>query len=368
MKISITGIRGIPNRYGGFEQFSTQLAVGLSRLGHDVMVYNPHYHSYGKGDYQGVKIIHMRSLEKTIGAGANYLYDLKCLKDAIRKNSDVILECGYASAAPWYPILRRGTTKLVTHMDGMEWQRGKWGRFTKKMMLRAEGTAIKHSDIILCDNPEIADYYRNTYSVNPVMIPYGAETREDWKEGVLIEMGLKPDSFYLLVARLEPENNIRMIIEGFLASTVKGSLVIVGDCSGKYGQSIFRKYGADNRLKFLGGVFDPSVLDHLRHYSAAVFHGHSAGGTNPSLLEAMAAGAFIIAHNNPCNKWVLGENAVYFHSADDLKQLVEKLHELEPSGKDMIHNNLDRINKDFQWDSIVRQYEELFIQLVEKPD
>jgi len=368
MKFSITGTRGIPNRYGGFEQFSTRLAVGLSRLGHEVLVYNPHYHSHKKGDYQGVKVIHKRSLEKAIGAGANYLYDLICLKDAIRKNADVILECGYASAAPWYPILRRGTTKLVTHMDGMEWQRGKWGRFTKKTMLRAECTAIKHSDAILCDNPEIADYYQNKYSVNPVMIPYGAETRKNWKRGVLTEKGLEHDSFYLLVARLEPENNIRIIIEGFLASAVKGSLVIVGNCSGKYGRRIFRRYGANNRLKFLGGVFDPTILDHLRHFSTAVFHGHSAGGTNPSLLEAMASGAFIFAHDNPYNKWVLNENAVYFHSADDLKQKLEKLHEPERLGKDMILNNLDRIDKDFQWDSIIRQYEELFIHLVKTPE
>ena len=143
------------------------------------------------------------------------------------------------------------------------------------------------------------------------MIPYGAEIRENWDEAVLRDAEIEPGAYYLLVARLEPENNIKMIIKGYLASRAEETLVIVGDYSGKYGRSVFREFGNNTSIKFMGGIFDQRFLDHMRHYSKAVFHGHSVGGTNPSLLEAMAAGAFLIAHENPYNRWVLGITRFY---------------------------------------------------------
>ena len=118
----------------------------------------------------------------------------------------------------------------------------------------------------------------------------------------------------------------------------------------------------------MGGLFDQKRLDHLRHYSKAVFHGHSVGGTNPSLLEAMAAGAYIIAHDNVYNKWVLGDNASYFQSKQDLSDLLVKIDELKRSAETVISNNLRRIRSEFQWDSVVSQYEKLFTGLVGSPD
>ena len=157
-----------------------------------------------------------------------------------------------------------------------------------------------------------------------------------------------------------------MIIDGFLASPVQEPLLIVGDHSRKYGRKIYGKYGANKRLKFLGGIFDSEKLDHLRHYSIASFHGHSVGGTNPSLLEAMAAGSLIFAHDNPYNKWVLGENAGYFRSAAEVTDCIKDLGKLDRDK--YIGNNLVRTRADFQWDSIVRQYEQLFTKLVERSD
>ena len=157
------------------------------------------------------------------------------------------------------------------------------------------------------------------------MIAYGAEIREEWDEGILDEQGLCSGDYYLLAARLEPENKIKMIIEGFLRSGSSEKLVLVGSYSGKYGRRLFKDYCIREKLKFLGGIFDQKILDHLRHYAKAVFHGHSAGGTNPSLLEAMAAGAMVFAHNNPHNKWVLGDNAHYFLSANEVEKLVKEI-------------------------------------------
>ncbi len=363
MRIAITGTRGIPNRYGGFERFAEKLSVGLAAKNHEVWVYNSTFHPH-KGEYfMGVKILRKISPERRIGAGGNYLYDLLCLKDAIRRKPDVILECGYASASPWYPVLRRKGVKLVTHMDGMEWQREKWGRLTRVMFHRAERTAVKNSDLMVCDHPEIAGYYQEKYSRRPEMISYGAEIRENRDESVPEVHGLEPGAYYLLLARLEPENNIRMIIEGFLASGVREPLVLIGDHSGKYGRYIFREFGNNERLRFLGGIFDQEHLDHIRHFSKAVLHGHSAGGTNPSLLEAMAAGAFIIAHNNPYNKWILGNNAAYFGSSEEVSSLLSGINGPDQDRGKMISNNIARIRKEFQWKSVIQQYEKLFTNL-----
>lgn len=382
MKIAITGTRGIPNHYGGFEQFAMQLSRKLVALGHTVMIYNPRRHPYKDSTYQGVNIVHKRLAENFLGSGGNLLYDFRCLQHAIHKKPDVILECGYASAAPWYPFLKRKGVKLVTHMDGMEWRREKWGRGIRKMFRRAERIALKYSDGIVCDHPRIADYYLEQYGFRPEMIPYGADIKEKWDAGMLNHIDataghglstwmeanghavIKPGAYYLLVARMEPENNVRMIIEGFLASGTVEPLFVIGDHSGKYGRRIIREFGSQERIRFSGGLFDPDLLDHLRHFSKAVFHGHSAGGTNPSLLEAMAAGSLIIAHDNVYNKWVLGENAAYFCSEQELGGLLSGIDRIQQNSGRWTHNNLSRIRDEFQWDVVTRQYEKLFANLV----
>jgi glycosyltransferase involved in cell wall biosynthesis len=365
MRIAITGTRGIPNRHGGFEQFAERLSVGLAERGHEVWVYNPVWHPFKGKDHREVRILRKRLPEKSIGPGGNYLYDLSCLKDALGRGCDLVLECGYASASPWYPLLKRKNTRLVTHMDGMEWQREKWGWLTRKLFQKAEKTAVKHSDLIVCDHPEIARYYRESYSSIPTMIPYGADITETWDNNIPSNYDLETGNYYLIIARLEPENNIRPGIEGFLASGVPGPLVIVGDHSGKYGRMIFRKFRNSDKVRFMGGIYDPVILDHLRHFSKAVIHGHSAGGTNPSLLEAMAAGAYVIAHDNPYNRWVLGDNASYFSSAGDASALLSGRIPPEEDREKMISLNYERIRTCFRWDSVISQYEILFDELVE---
>jgi glycosyltransferase involved in cell wall biosynthesis len=363
MKIAITGTRGVPNRYGGFEQFAEVLSVGLARKGHDVWVFNSHRHPYGGNEFKGVRILRERYPEYVLGAAANYIYDLRCIRKAIQSGAEVILECGYASAAPWYPFLRRKGSRLVTHVDGMEWMREKWGIIAKGLFRRAEKAAVRYSDRLVCDHPDVAEYYREKYSVMPAVIPYGAEIRDTFDPGMLIGLGLEPEGYCLLVARLEPENNIGMIIDGFLESGCKEILVLVGDHTGRYGRSIFRAYGRKENIRFAGGIFNADLLDHARHYAKVVFHGHSAGGTNPSLLEAMGAGALILAHDNIFNRWVLGENAFYFHSAVELRELLRKPELSKEFAGEWIRNNRERIRQDFLWETVIGKYEKLFERL-----
>lgn len=366
MKIAITGTRGIPNRYGGFEQFAQKLSVGLAAKGHDVWVYNPRFHLYKEPEYRGVRIVLKASPERLMGAAANYLYDFTCLRDAIRRRADIILECGFASAARSYPYLNLKKTRLVTQMDGMEWKRTKWGKHTRRIIRKSIVKTIRYSDALVCDHPEILKFYAMNYGLQPVYIPYGAEVMGSADKAVLEAFKLEAGHYYLVIARLEPENNIRSILMGYLAAGLDEPLIVVGHHKGKYGRQILREFGDWQQIIFAGGIYHEESLDNLRYYSKALIQGHSVGGTNPSLLEAMAAGAWIIAHENPFNRYILDEDALYFTSEDDLARLLRAIENELPSSREMIINNQQKIWADYQWNDIIKRYEDLFQDLMKK--
>jgi glycosyltransferase involved in cell wall biosynthesis len=301
-----------------------------------------------------------------MGSSANYLYDYLCIKDAIHRRADIILECGFASAAPVYPYLNLKKTRLITQMDGMEWKRAKWGKQTRRIIRKSIIKTIRYSDAIICDHPEILKFYAMNYGLQPVYIPYGAEIMGAGDKTVLEAFKLVAGHFYLVVARLEPENNIRNILLGYLAAELDEPLIVVGDHGGKYGRQIMREFRDKEQIIFAGGIYHEESLDNLRHYSKALIQGHSVGGTNPSLLEAMAAGAWIIAHDNPFNRYILEEDSLYFQSIDELTGLLRKMHISQSSAPDMIRNNQNKIRNDYQWGDIIKKYEDLFQDMIKK--
>jgi glycosyltransferase involved in cell wall biosynthesis len=301
-----------------------------------------------------------------LGSAAHYLYDYTCLRDAIRRKANIILECGFASAAPSYPYLNLKQTTLVTHMDGMEWRRTKWARHTRTIIRKSIVKAIQYSDALVCDHPEILKFYAMNYGLQPVYIPYGADIMGVGDKTVLEAFNLIAGRYYLVIARLEPENNIRNIILGYLAAGAEEPLLIVGDCSRKYGRRIAAEFKQEPQIIFAGSIYHEESLDNLRHYSKALLQGHSVGGTNPSLLEAMAAGARIIAHDNPYNRYILEEDALYFKSPQDLAGLVTKIGRWSPAPAEMIRNNQEKIRSGYRWDNIISRYEDLFQDLLNK--
>ena len=363
MRIAITGTRGIPNRYGGFEQFAQKLSVGLAARGHDVWVYNAHFHHFKDQEYRGVRIVSKRSPERLIGSSGNYLYDFICLKDAVRRHADIILECGFASASPCYPYINFKGSRLVTHMDGMEWKRTKWGKHTRRIIRKSIIKAIRYSEAVVCDHLEILKFYAMNYGIKPVYIPYGADIMGTGDRTVLEAFNLESGKYFLVIARLEPENNIRSILMGYLAAGLYEPLIVVGNHRRKYGRQILREFKGHQQIVFAGGIYHEESLDNLRHFSKALIQGHSVGGTNPSLLEAMAAGARIIAHDNPFNRYILGDDSLYFKSENDLSVLLQDLDLAVASWAEMIDNNLDKIRTAYQWEDITGQYENLFQKL-----
>lgn len=360
MRIGILGTRGIPNHYGGFEQLAQCLSKGLAEKGHTVFVYNSHKHPYRLSAWEGVQIVHCYDPEYLVGMAGQFVYDLNCTLDARKRALDILLILGYTSSSVWGWLYPSGTV-CINHMDGMEWKRSKYGRLTKYFLRYAEKLAIRFSSYFIADSVVIQSYLKAQYAINSSFIAYGADIPATViQPNAALQQLAGTKGFSLLIARMEKENNIEMILEGFHKSKVGENLVVIGNTGNSFGRKLVEKYAADNRIQFAGAVYNPESTAWLKTNCRYYFHGHSVGGTNPSLLEAMAAGAFICCHHNPFNKAVLEENGFYFSTADDVRSILEKPKPVELY-KDFRKNNLEKIHRLYQWQNVIDQYEQLML-------
>lgn len=374
MKIALISTRGIPNNYGGFEQFAEYISVGLAQRGHEVVVYSPHFHPYKENNYKGVRIKHIYSPETWMGSSVgSFFYDFSSLKDALKNEKfDIIYEAGYTSIVPayiWFNVKNIKYPIFTTNMDGLEYKRTKFNKWVQKFVFWEERMTVKHSHYLIADNMGIHDYYKEKYGKESKFLAYGADIHDNYNEEFLKEFGLEANNYYLLVARLEPENNIVMAIEGYLASKENGKrpLIIVGKTNTPHGKELVAKYGHEKSIHFVGGIYDFNKLNSIRHFSFAYFHGHSVGGTNPSLLEAMASDCFILANDNIFNKAVLGENALYYPDHINVTNLLNNIEALaETQKKSFIENNLEVIRKEYSWEKLVDDHEKYFLWLLEE--
>ncbi len=363
MKIAILGTRGIPNNYGGFEQNAENLSQWWVKSGHNVTVYNPDYHPYKKDQWKGVEIKYIFSREDKLGIWGTFIYDYLCLKDAVKKDYDIILNLGYVPSALFFNLKRKTQAKFVTNMDGLEWKRSKWNSILKKFIKYCEKRAVSLSDFLIADNPGIEDYYKKNYKIKNIKyIAYGAELFDSPKMEYLDEYNLKPYEYFMLIARLEPENNIEMILDGYLKSEVSKLFLAIGGLKNKYAKYLLEKYKDNKNIKFVGGIYNYEKLSTLRWYAKLYFHGHSVGGTNPSLLEAMASNAYIAAHDNPFNKYVLGNYAFYFSNPEDVSDIIKNY--TDKYREEFIKNNREKIKNVYNWEIISKQYLEVFEELL----
>lgn len=355
MKIAILGTRGIPNCYGGFEQFAEYLSYGLVQEGFDVTVYNSHCHPYKESIWNNVKIIHSYDPENKIGTIGQFIYDLNCILDCRKKDFDIILQLGYTSSSVWFRLLSNCKC-IVTNMDGLEWKRSKYSKYVQKFLKYAEGLAVKLSDHLIADSAAIQTYLKNKYNVNSTFIPYGATVFNNPKDAVLEEYRLSQFEYNVLIARLEPENSIEMILEGVLKSSAKRTFLVIGNDATKYGIYLKNKFSQFKHIRFLGSIYDINKLNTIRYYSSLYFHGHTVGGTNPSLLEAMASHGLICAHDNIFNNSILGDDAYYFNTSDEVAQILEQRNKNNESEREKISNNIKKIENTYSWPKIVQQY------------
>lgn len=361
MKIAIIGTRGIPNFYGGFEQFAEYLAKGLVAKDHSVTVYNSHTHPFQESTWNGITIIHKRDPEDKLGTVGQFIYDLNCIRDLKKHNYDIILQLGYTSSSIWNKLLPSNPV-LITNMDGLEWKRSKFNRITQYFLTFAEKLAVYSSDFLVSDSIGIQQHLTTTYGTDSTFIPYGANIFENPTQDILIEYELQPYEYNLVIARMEPENNIEIIIKGHLASELKRKLIIIGNLNNKFAKYLISKYQSDY-IVFIGGVYDQNKLNNLRYYSNLYFHGHSVGGTNPSLLEAMASNSLICSHDNIFNRSILQDDAYYFNNEKGVVNILTMNHEPKASSE-KIGNNKIKIKNIYTWETIIDQYEELFLKSI----
>jgi len=364
MRIAILGTRGIPNLYGGFEEFAQNLSVGLKEKGHEVYVYNSSEHEYKCSSYNNVKIINKYCPESKIGSSAHFIYDfLSCLDASIRQ-FDIIYNLGYQSAAPGIFIFRilKSKSIWITNMDGLEWKRQKWSKSIKWLTKKMEALAVNSSSHLVSDNLGIQEYFKKEYNKNSSFIAYGANIYSNFKTEFLDSYNLNKDNYYLIVSRLEPENNISTILDGFVKSNSKFDFIVIGNHNSKYGEYLKLRYSEKKQIRFIGGVYEKERLNSIRKYSKLYFHGHTVGGTNPSLIEAMALRCKIISHKNQFNKSVLKDFGNYFETSDDISKLILK--DLNDSLEFNTQKAVEEIKENYNWEKIVNQHIDLFEKLM----
>ncbi len=368
--IAIIGSRGIPNRYGGFEKFTEILSTELVKRGKKVYVSCEYAEEPKTSKYNGVNLFYFPIKPPKMNLLRifyEFLYDGYSLFWASRR-VDTVYMLGY-SAAMLFFIPKLFGKELLVNPDGMEWKRSKFNGVVKSLLKLSENLAVFWADTMIADSKAIKKYLDNKYNINSIFIPYGAtKIKEiDWNQKILPEkiknLKINP-SYYLVVARLEPENNIKMIIEGYLKSKTVKPLIIVGDfADSDYEKSIKKIIEGspkDKKIVFTGGIYDPELLNMLRQNCYAYIHGHSVGGTNPSLLEGIISKNLIIAHDNVFNQEVCSKNALYFKNPDEVSAKIE-LVEKYPQNYFEFKNSIYNMAKDYySWDRVTNQYNILF--------
>lgn len=361
MKIAIIGSRGIPNRYGGFEQFA-QIVSGLwVEMGHEVICYSPENHTYPEDTFHDVKIVKVFCPERILGPFAHFIYDYLSLRSAVKNNCDIFLQLGYQSSAPSYLLFKNSVKKrIVTNMDGMEWMRSKWSYLVKLITKISEIIAVHNSGKLIADNKGIHDYILEKYNKHSDIIAYGCDKTRKVDRSKIFPLISQNEEFDLVICRIEPENNVQTIIEAYIRSCTSYKLIIIGGLETKFSNKIVKKYKDFKNIKFIGGIYDQDIINAFRQNSRFYFHGHSVGGTNPSLIEAMESKCRIIAHKNKFNISVLGTDAEYFSEINDLERLLKNDQDLISLLDQCKQKNHDKIINHYQWKDIAQKYIDTF--------
>ena len=343
--ISIIGTVGVPACYGGFETLVENL-LDEKHTEKTITVY------CSSKSYVDQPKSYKNAILKYIPLHANGAqsipYDVWSICHAVYKRTDNILLLG-VSGAICLPFIRLfSKTKIVTNIDGLEWRRHKWGVFAKKFLKFSEKIAVKYSDVIVADNQAIADYVQKEYGVTSEVIAYGGD------HAVVDELTFEDDGYALALCRIEPENNVELILKSFSQTDKKIQFIGNWDNS-TFGREMKEKYSQYSNIEIVDPIYDVSTLFERRKKSSLYVHGHSAGGTNPSLVEMMHFAKPILAFDCNYNRASTEDKASFFASEAELIKLIQG-NELIANGIDM----LDIANRRYTWDIVKKQYFSLF--------
>lgn len=353
MKIVILGTVGVPANYGGFETLAENLVKyhDVTTLPDTITIYcssrscsaiNPSYLS-AKLKYVPLNANGVQSIP----------YDIWSLFSAVWNRNDVILLLGVSGAIA-LPLVRLiSSVRIVTNIDGIEWRRQKWQGLAKRFLRFSEKIAVRFSDAVISDNAAIAEYVKQTYGVNSHVIAYGGDHAVAVDAIAVDELDL-PDRYAFSVCRIEPENNVHLIVEAFSRQDAI-PLVMVGNWNNsEYGRAIRTRYAACSHLFLLNPIYELGKLKTLRSNAVFYVHGHSAGGTNPSLVEAMHFGRPILAFDCSFNRATTEEKALFFSTSDELLELIRIAD--GPQSEKVGHDLLEIAQRRYTWDVVANEY------------
>lgn len=320
--VAIIGTVGVPAEYGGFETLTDELIKYAQQKGvsSEFAVYCSGKASKGATDYCGAR---RRFISLSANGVSSIPYDILSCLHAWWCGDKKLLILG-VSGAPVLPLLRAFTSmKLITNVDGVEWKREKWNRFARLYLRFAEWLSVKFSHDVIADNEGIQDYLAETYGCDATVITYGGDHA---LRGVVAELPvILPERYAMSLCRIEPENNVSTILESFANSTGL-PLVFVGNWDASpYGRELWQAYRDCDNITLLKPIYDENLLYTLRHKACLYIHGHSAGGTNPSLVEMMHFGVPVLAFDCVYNRHTTAGKALYFSSHQQLRDLVKNV-------------------------------------------
>jgi glycosyltransferase involved in cell wall biosynthesis len=368
MRIAIFGSRGIPHTYGGAEAFLGELAPRLAERGHEVLVYcRRSLFKERPSSYKGVRLIYLPSIEtKVLGTPT---HTLLCVMDMLFRRVDAALVVNIVNG--FHCLIPRMFGKPVAiNVDGMDWKRDKWGALAKKYFYwNAQCVRRICGKGVVTDAYEMRRIYLEEFKTPSACIAYGANIESSTNPEVLREYGLEPFQYYLIASRMVPENNADVIVQAFESLRTDRVLAIAGGVNYKSPFLERLKQTRDLRVRFLGHVGNAEHVKELHCNAYAYLHGHSMGGTNPSLLKALGYGNCVVALRTAFNQEVLGEHGIFFERAPE--DLARKLQELERHPEVAAEYRRiapRRIQEAYTWEKITDQYEELFLQLAAGED
>ncbi len=358
-ELIVLGIRGVPAGHGGFETFAEYLCPYLINKGWEVTVYcqedgsGPIYTS----QWMGVNRIHIPV--KNEGPLGTIVFDLRSVIHSLRFKG-VFLTLGYNTAI--FNVLHRvfGKTNVI-NMDGIEWKRQKWSGLGKSWFWLNERFGCWFGNHLIADHPKIKDHLATRVSREKItMIPYGGKEIVSANEAVLTEFGLAKGNYAILIARAEPENSILEAVQAFSKEKRNAKLLVLGNYTPEdnpYHKQVLA--AASEEVIFVGAIYDVEKVGVLRFYARFYVHGHQVGGTNPSLVEALGVGGAVLAHDNPFNRWVVNDGAVYFSDVESAALEMSKLFADDEYVKLLKDHSRDNFNQNFKWNNILLQYERL---------
>ena len=360
--LSILGIRGIPAAHGGFETFAEQLALYLVERDWQVTVY---CQEQGRGaiyetEWQGVRRIHIPVSGE--GACSTILFDWTSTRHAA-KHASQVLTLGYNTAV-FGLLYRFARISNVINMDGIEWQREKWGPLERAWLYLNEWAGAKLGNRLVADHPQISLHLQQKVSAEKItMIPYGADEVTEADTSLLASYDLTPGGYAVVIARPEPENSILPIVRAFSQRQRGCRLVVLGKYSDDIPYHCEVREAAGPEVDFVGAIYDAHIVKALRFHSRLYLHGHTVGGTNPSLVEAMGAGNPILAHDNHYNRWVAGEGQSFFTDEEDCELKLTTLLDDEATLQQMGESVRQRHRQKFTWSQVLQQYEQLLLDV-----